>query len=60
MVTGIGLLGSFTAFVASYFLGNQETADDAREQAEFRVLESKIDALERSVAALTTTLENRT
>ena len=59
MIAGIGLLGAFTAFVASYFLGNEEAADDAREQAKFRVLGSKIDALERPVAALRTTLEDR-
>jgi voltage-gated potassium channel len=59
MMAGIGLLGSFTALIASYFLGNQEAEDDAREQIEFRTLESKIDALEQSVAALRTMLENR-
>lgn len=59
MMAGIGLLGSFTAFVASYFLGSQEAEDEAREQAEFRILESKIEGLERSVAALTAMLENR-
>ena len=59
MIAGIGLLGSFTALVASYFLGNQEADDDAREYIEFRSLECKITALEESIAALRTTLENR-
>jgi voltage-gated potassium channel len=59
MMAGIGLLGSFTAVIASYFLGKRVTEDDEREQAEFRVIESKIDALEESVAALRTLLENR-
>src|SRR5688572_1375515 len=59
MMAGIGLLGSFTAFIASYFLGNQEAEDEAREQAEFRMLQSKIEGLERSIAALTALIENR-
>jgi len=59
MMAGIGLLGSFTALIASYFIGNQEEEDDAREQREFQTLEAKIDSLEQSVAALRAMLENR-
>jgi voltage-gated potassium channel len=59
MMAGIGLLGSITAFVASYFLGNQAAADNVSEQAEFRALEAKLDALHENVAALKIMLESR-
>jgi voltage-gated potassium channel len=59
MLAGIGLLGSFTALIASYFLGSQEAEDEARELAEFRMLEVKLDALEQSIAALKTLIEKR-
>ena len=49
------MLGLFV----SYFLGNQNVEDAAQELAEFQTLESKIDALEQSVAALRTMQEDR-
>jgi voltage-gated potassium channel len=45
MVTGIGVIGVFTATVASMFLSQEQESDAARLEARLDVIERKLDAL---------------
>jgi Tfp pilus assembly protein PilN len=52
MFTGIGLIGSFTAFVASFFLGaeQQEEQDRILELTEeIKQLRQKIESIEKKL-----------
>lgn len=50
MTAGVGLFGTFTAYVASFFLQQEEEAEQKREEAilaELRAIRERLDRLER-------------
>ena len=54
MIGGIGLLGTFTGFIASFFLGpaqKREEADIEMLTVEIRRLQEKIDSMSEEVEA---------
>ena len=50
MTTGVGLFGTFTAYIASFFFQSAQTEQTGREDAilsELRTLKDKIEKIER-------------